>query len=239
MSRTLLALLGLALLSLTLSSDGQAQVAPKPPARANPLPQGAAATPAKPAPKAGPSVKITEQIRPAFSIDPIVNRLTARRGKVLSVEFGITNEGAATSLEIRPVALTQDENGAIFPNEKVPAPRDFELLTPGTVALGSEEKFVIKGRVRVPDTQSTFHTFGLLVRDAGQLKAQPNAEKPDGPRVGIRFVTQYLLRCDISVEGVRSENASKLHIDGGELVEVDGIPVSFVRADYRLEPKPN
>ncbi len=224
MTRTLLYLLWLALLSLTLPSDGHAQGTPKPPVRANPLPQGAAA-PAKPAPKAGPSVKISDQIRPAFSIDPIVNRLTARRGKVLSVEFGITNEGVATTLEIRTVALTQDENGTIFPNEKIPAPQEFELLTPGIVSLGAEEMFIIKGRVRVPDTQSTFHTFGLLVRDAGQVKAQPNPEKPDGPRVGIRFVTQYLLRCDISVEGVRSENAAKLQIDGGELVEVNGIPV--------------
>ncbi len=235
MTRTLISQLGLALLCLSLASEGHAQVGSKPPVGAKApipgaaaLPQGAKAPPAKPAPKNGQSIKITEAVRPAFIIDPIVNRIEARRGKVVDVEFGITGEGAASNLEIQPVALTQDENGTIFANTKVPAPKDLEILTPLTVQLPPNEKFVIKGRLRVPDTQSTFHTFGVLVRDAGQVKSQPNPEKADGPRIGIRFVTQYLLRCDVTVQGVRSENVAKLKIDSAELVEVDGIPVARV-----------
>lgn len=178
----------------------------------------------RPVPRAGQSIKVTEQVRPAFIIDPIVNRIEARRGKSLTMEWGITCEGAPATLEIRPIALTQDENGTIFPNEKVPAPKDLELLTPSSVELQPQERHVIQGRLRVPDTNSTFHTFGLLVRDTGQLKTKTDDAKPDGPRVGIKFITQYLLRCDITVQGVRAESASKLLIESGELIEIDGAP---------------
>jgi len=195
----------------------------------------AAPQPGVPAAKAGQSVRITEEVRPAFIIDPIVNRLEARRGKVVNVEFGITCQGAPSVVEIRTVALSQDENGTIFPNERVPAPTDLELITPKTVELKPEGKFVIKARLRVPDTQSTFHTFGILVRDSGQLRAKSNEDQPDGPRVGIRFVTQYLLRCDVSVQGVRAENAGKLLIDSGELIEVDGVPLVRVYVENPTE----
>ncbi len=235
MTRTLFFPLGLALLGLTLASEGHAQVGPKPLVGAKAplsgvaaLPQGTKAPPAKPAAQPGRTIKITDQVRPAFIIDPIVNRIEARRAKVVDVEFGITGDGTASNLEIQPVALSQDENGTIFANTKVPAPKDLEILTPLAVQLKPNEKFVIRGRLRVPDVQSTFHTFGVLVRDAGQLKSQPNPEKAEGPRVAIRFVTQYLLRCDVTVQGVRSENVAKLKIDSAELVEVDGVPVARV-----------
>ena len=228
MSRLFALTLSLLSLGLLTSRDVPAQ-GTKPPAGAPAQPAAAAKpAPAGPAKPGAASVKINEQVRPAFIIDPIVNRLEARRGKTLALEWGITCEGAPSTLEIRTVALTQDENGTIFPNENVPAPKDLELLTPGTVKLGAQEKFVIRGRLRVPDTLSTFHTYGIVVRDAGQLKAKVNPAQPDGPRVGIKFVTQYLLRCDVSVQGVRAESTGKLKIESGELVEVDGVPIARI-----------
>lgn len=203
----------------------ESAVAQAPAPAAKPLPQGV--NPGKK--PQDQSVTITQSVRPAFLIDPIVNRLKARRGQTLPVEFGITCEGTSiVSLELVPVALTQDVNGSIYPNTKVPAPPELEITTPLKINVTPGEKYIIRGRVKVPSTLSTFHTYGLLVRDAGQLKDQVNPEKADGPRIGIRFVTQYLLRCDVSVEGVRAETASKLKFDGAELVEVDGVPLAKV-----------
>lgn len=227
MSRTLLHSLGVPFLGMAIAAQCAAQSAPQTTLKTNPkaAPVAAQKSAVPPGPKGAQAVRITEEVRPAYVIDPIVNRIEARRGKSLNVEFGITCQGAPSIVEIRTVALTQDENGTIFPNEKVPAPKDLELMTPGTVELKPEEKVVIKARLRVPDTQSTFHTFGILVRDSGQLRAKTNEAQPDGPRVGIRFVTQYLLRCDVSVQGVRAENAGQLLVESGELVEVDGVPL--------------
>lgn len=212
MPRTLRILFAL-LSGCLLSSPILAQQAPPPKA------------PAAPAP-AGKTVKITEQVAPAFSIDPIVNRIEARRGKVLTVEWKITSEGDPVQLEIRPVALTQDENGGIFPNSKVPPPEELQLISPPTVSVGKQESFTITAKLRVPDDNSTFHTFGVLVRDAGQLKDKPNEAPQEGPRVRIKFITQYLLRADITVQGVRAESAAKLLVESAELVEVNGIPVA-------------
>gem|GEM_PF-952722 len=227
MSRTILHLLGVLFLGMAIATQCSAQSTPQTTLKTNlkAAPVAAPKPVAPPGAKRPQVVRITEEVRPAFSIDPIVNRIEARRGKTQNVEFGITCQGAPSILEIRTVALTQDENGTIFPNEKVPAPEYLEMMTPGTVELKPEETFVIKARLRVPDTQSTFHTFGILVRDSGQLRAKANEAQPDGPRVGIRFVTQYLLRCDVSVQGVRAENAGKLLVAAGELVEVDGVPL--------------
>lgn len=242
MSRPCLPSLGVVVLGLLVAIPCQAQgvTPPKPKANvaavdgANKTPRKNA-NPADPPARPGQAVRITEEVRPAFIIDPIVNRVEARRGKVVNMEFGITCQGSPSALEIRTVALTQDENGTIFPNDKVPAPTDLELITPKSVELKPEGKFVIKARLRVPETQSTFHSFGILVRDSGQLRAKPNDDKPDGPRVGIRFVTQYLLRCDVSVQGVRSDNARKLLVNSAELIEVDGVPQVHVFVENPTE----
>ncbi len=186
--------------------------------------------PPKPAKPAGPAtVKFQDQVRPGFIIQPIVNRLEARRGKVLLVEWAITCEGAPASIEIRPVALSQDENGSIFADDKLPPPADLTILTPLKVEMQPTEKFIVKGRLRVPDTDSNYHTFGLLVRDAGQLKIKTDANQPDGgARVGVNFITQYLIRADLTVPGVPEGLAAKLKIESMELVEQDGVP--FTRA---------
>ena len=226
MSRTLLHSLWILACCLTLAAWGYAQGTAKSDGNA-PLPQGATPKPAAPAPvlpRNARKITITEEVRPAFVIDPIVNKVETRPGRIVLAEFGITCDSRPSKLEIEPVALTQDENGTIFANTKAPAPEELEIITPLAVDLTPGEKFVIRTRIRVPPTQSTFHTFGILVRDAGQLTPKSNAPKSDGPRLGIRFVTQYLLRCDITVQGVKAESAAKLKVESAELVEVDGVP---------------
>ena len=45
--------------------------------------------------------------------------------------------------------------------------------------------------------------------------------KNEERRVGVRFITRYLLRCDISVDGARGGNIKAVKIDSCELFEVD------------------
>lgn len=215
----------LVLVTVLFGAHGARAQAPIPVAK--PLPQGV--NPAGKKANEGQSYTITQAVKPAFLIDPIVNRLKARRGQVIPIEFGITCEGdSVIHLELQPCALSQEVTGSIYPNLKIPAPPELEIITPLKISVPPGEKYLIRGRVRVPSTLSTFHSYGLLVRDAGQLKDQPNPAASEGPRIGIRFVTQYLLRCDVSVEGVRADTASKLKFDGAELVEVDGVPMAKV-----------
>ena len=98
------------------------------------------------------------------------------------------------------------------------------LVGPTTMSLKAEEPYVLKGTVRVPSTQSSFHSFGLLITDKGRKSGNAPVGQPTQPQFGVDFVTRYLLRCDINVEGVRPADAHKLVLEAGGLHEVDGRP---------------
>ena len=164
-----------------------------------------------------------EQIRPAFRAEPIVHRIDARRGEDIPIEFTLLSSGRPTRLLIKPIAITQREDGVIAVDESVPAPTAIRLEGPQVVSMESGDDHVIKGRVRVPLTQSTFHSFGVLVRDLGLEEDDPRRNSDDNQiRFGVRFVTQYLLRADITVLGVRAERIQDLEFETVELAEQDG-----------------
>lgn len=222
MHRTSCLILLFLALSLGDSAWGQTGAAPA----LQPLPGAAPPKPVTPAATPPGQKKITVEaaVRQAFRIDPMVNRIETRPGRIVPFEFGITGDDKPVRLEIQPVALTQDETGAIGPDLKVPAPVELEVQSPPTVDMKPGGQYLIKGRIRVPNTQSTFHTYGILVRDAGQLTNTPKDEASNSPRIGIRFVTQYLLRCDIKVLGTKTESAAKLKVEKAELVDINGAP---------------
>jgi hypothetical protein len=172
--------------------------------------------------------QVQAQVKPAFRISPMVHRFEAPRGKLLSFEFQVESLQRPTSLRIRPVALRQQENGVIMPLEDAPAPDVVRLLTPSAVELDPSEKFVIRGRIQVPRTKSAFHSYGVLVKDLGRPVSDRAYREPGKPRVGINFVTQYLLRCDISVIGTTNDEVRRLQITAGEIVDVAGRPQARV-----------
>lgn len=164
-----------------------------------------------------------EQIKPAFRAEPIVHRMEARRGQSIPFEFTLFSSGRPTRLLIKPIAITQRENGVISSDETVPAPAAIRIEGAELIDMGSGDDHVIKGRVRVPITQSTFHSFGILVRDLGLESDTPKPAAGGEVRFGIRYVTQYLLRCDIKVNGVRAEKIDELVVESINIEEDKGL----------------
>ncbi|MCA8997065.1 MAG: hypothetical protein KDA80_08765, partial [Planctomycetaceae bacterium] len=128
-----------------------------------------------------------------------------------------------TTLSIKPIAITQRENGVIASNEEVPPPTELTIEGPELVEFKSGEEHLIRGRIRVPIVNSTFHSYGILVKDLGQVQDVPRSQTGDDTRIAVRYVTQYLLRCDITIQGGRAEALSQLQVDSVELVEENGL----------------
>lgn len=87
---------------------------------------------------------------------------------------------------------------------------------------------LISGVAHVPRGDSNFHSFGLLVRDLGKAPNVPPQFDPDGNRktqAAIKFVTQYLLRVDMTVDGARGERANQLSIGEISIVPMNGRPL--------------
>ena len=164
-----------------------------------------------------------ENVRPDFHITPIVHDLEARRGQLLRFEYTVEAMGADVTLEVRPCALQQEENGVVLPDTLSPAPSNIQMETPAVLEVKASQRVMIKGRLRVPPTNTTFHSFGILVKNAGGKPLSDNAPvKPGERRLKVKFVTQYLLRCDIRVIGARGSALRDLEVKSAELRNQDG-----------------
>ncbi|MCA9053989.1 MAG: hypothetical protein KDA75_09140 [Planctomycetaceae bacterium] len=171
-----------------------------------------------------------EQVKPAFSVEPVVQRLEARRGQLLPFRFDLTSLARTTTIDIRPVQMTQDLTGAVHPDVDNPPPGELTLTSPSRLVLDEDTQTQIEGTIRVPTTNSPFHTFGILVTDYGRRidTTSPQPQAAEEPQMSIEFITRYLLRIDIDVQGVRPENAGKLILEAGELREEQGYPQSRI-----------
>ena len=167
------------------------------------------------------AVQVQQQVKPAFLIQPLVHRLQGRKGQLLKFEFLIEAHDRASRLEIRPVAMMQQENGVIMPDEKAPAPDLIRLTSAASVDLTAAQEHKIMAELRIPVTTAPFLSYGILVREIPF--DDQKAEGPDDKaRVGIRFVTQYLLRVDIDVIGVKGDSVNDLSFPDAALVSQDG-----------------
>ncbi len=85
----------------------------------------------------------------------------------------------------------------------------------------------IGGVVRVPQGDANFYSFGILVRDIGNAPPPPPKIDSNGKPItsaGIHFITQYVLRVDLEVEGARGDNAAELSIEDAKLTTSKGLP---------------
>ncbi len=85
----------------------------------------------------------------------------------------------------------------------------------------------IAGVVRVPQGEANFYSFGILVRDIGNAPPPPPKLDANGKPLtsaGIHFITQYVLRVDLEVEGARGDNGAELSIEDGKLTTSRGLP---------------
>lgn len=167
------------------------------------------------------AVQVQQQVKPAFLIQPLVHRLQGRKRQLLKFEFLIEAHDRTSRLEIRPVAMMQQENGVIMPDEKAPAPDLIRLTSAASVDLTAAEEHKIMAELRIPVTSAPFLSYGILVREI-PIDDQKAEGPDDEARVGIRFVTQYLLRVDIDVIGVKGDSVNDLDFPDATLVSQDG-----------------
>ena len=166
------------------------------------------------------SVTVQQPVKPAFLITPLVQRITARRGQLVNFEYEIESNLKATKLEISMVGMSQQENGVILPDPNAVPTGALRLLSPATLNLAKGQKSVIRCQLRVPSINSPFLTYGVLAREVPLDNAPAGNE--DQPAVGIRFVTQYLLRADVEVTGVRGDSVKQLEIQSAGLTPRNG-----------------
>ena len=167
------------------------------------------------------AIKIQQQVKPAFIIKPLVHRLTARRGQSLLFEFEIEANARPTRLEISPVAMSQQETGVIMPDPAAAPPDVIQMLTKPNVLLQVGESHTIKCQMRIPPGNAPFLSYGVLVKEL-PADDEPLNDDVTKPRVGIKFLTQYLLRTDIQVLGVRGDTVRQLQIQDGKLANRNG-----------------
>ncbi len=169
-------------------------------------------------------LELHPEVKPTFQVTPMTQHIEAARGKLVQFEFAIESIDRITTVNVQPVALRQDPNGTILPDTDSLPPDNVELLSAAQMVLADNDSKAIRGQVRVPSTKASFHSFGILVTDLGRIvdRAPINAGDQAARRVGIRFVTRYLLRVDITVTGARGEDVSQVVIESAELLEEGG-----------------
>ncbi|QDV68501.1 hypothetical protein Poly24_22100 [Rosistilla carotiformis] len=169
-------------------------------------------------------LKLRPDVKPAFHVTPMSHKFEATRGKRIPVKFDIESVERPTVLHVQTVSLRQESDGTILPDTESPAPDNLELLSPADIQLAENELSTIECRLRVPSNSGNFHSFGLLVTDLGRIVEQRPIAAGDNKtrRVGVRFVTRYLLRVDVTVTGARGEDAANIDIESVELIEDDG-----------------
>ena len=176
-----------------------------------------------------PAAAVPSQIkggfRPAYTVTPIVQQLEARRGQKISFQFEVVSLQDDVKAIVRPVALRQDKSGAIVAAAELPAPDAITLDGKDQVELKKGEPVIIRGTIRLPNNTSPLHSFGILIRDLPREVARSNR---NDSVFGLKFVTQYVLRCDVRIVNSRSDDLRKLSIDSAGFVDSNGLPTARV-----------
>ncbi len=173
------------------------------------------------------SVTVRESFEPTFHIEPLVQRVSGRRGSILPFEFQVEATNRDTEVDVALVTLRQELSGQVVHDEAREISGSIQLLNPGRSKLPRNMPLKIAGLVRVPQGDANFYSFGILVRDIGNAPPPPPKVDSNGKPItsaGIHFITQYVLRVDVEVEGARGDNASELSIEDAQLTTSKGLP---------------
>ena len=171
-----------------------------------------------------PNADVKSGFKVAYTATPIVQKITARRGERIPFKFEIESLRPDVVATVVPISLRQDLNGSILADFDTAAPEAIRLDN-SSLKLELGKPVSLTGEIRLPTTKSAFHTFGLLIRD--QPRAALEA-KQKSSKFGINFITQYILRVDVTIENGGFESIRKLEIESAEIVSVDGLPAARV-----------
>jgi len=172
-------------------------------------------------------ITVGAKAKPAFRIDPIVQRITARRGQTINFEFEMAAVSYETNIEVQAVGLKQEVTGTILPDTEADVSSAITLQSPAKLRLAENDTVMLRGTLKVPNLETPFQSFGILVTDKGQ-SLDTNQNKDPDTSVDVKFITRYLLRIDVFIPGVRSPLLNELSIDDAVLTEHQGLP--FVTA---------
>lgn len=172
-------------------------------------------------------VTLTQTVEPSFHIEPIVHRFEARRGAVIPFQFEIKSTGKAMNVSVLPVRLRQEQTGIILHDAEGDSPKEIRFTSPNQFRLAPGESQFIEGEVTVPLAKSNFLSFGVLVRDNGQVSADaPTDTDATQVRAGIKFVTQYVLRIDIETGVKDLSQMDHLVFEQARIFSERGMPVA-------------
>ncbi len=174
----------------------------------------------------GKELSVTEAFEPTFRIEPLSHNLKGRNGAIVPFEFTLESTNRNAEIEVLPIGLRQEISGMILHDSQAPQADLLKLTSPTLMTLTSNTPVKIQGLVQFPRGEAKFHSVGILVKDVGAAAKLPanNDPKKTKTQAAIRFITQYVLRIDLEVDGVRGENANVLAIEKLELVPFDGRP---------------
>ncbi len=211
-------IIGLVVFSIGSATFGQERKAPAPTSRTN-TPATKKAT--------GKEISVTESFAPTFSIEPLSHRIEGRSGEVIPFAFKLESNNRDAELEVTPIGLRQELNGQILFDEKATQADAINLLTPSKITLKQNIATSIQGVVKIPKGTARYHSLGIMVKDIGrgpELKPQLNPDGTPKTQAAIRFVTQYVLRLDLVVEGARGEEGSRVVIEEVKMTPFEGRP---------------
>lgn len=172
-------------------------------------------------------VTVTQTFEPAFRIEPLVHRLEGRRGDVIQFQFRVETKNKDADIEVGLVGLRQELSGQILHDESAVDESVVQLLNPGRYQIQRDQPHLIEGVVRIPSGDAQFYSYGVLVKDFGTKRDRSSTFDADGneqTQAGITFITQYVLRLDIEVNGARGQRAEDLAIEKGQLSVANGLP---------------
>lgn len=183
-------------------------------------------------------VSVTETFEPAFRIEPLLIKHKGKPNDVVDFKFTIESSNRGTSIEVIPIGLRQEITGQILHDEQAQQTEYVKLVTPKVMQIEPNSPATIEGVVRVPNSDAKFHSFGILVRDLGNAATNSNSvnnQQGQTTSAAINFVTQYVLRVDVELEGIRGESTSQLRISRAEMVPFEGRPMLQIQLDNPSE----
>ncbi len=174
-------------------------------------------------------VTVQETFKPTFRIEPLVQRFSGRRGEIIPFRFLVESSSRDTEVEIIPIALRQDIDGKVLHVEDPTNDTILQISTLGKQLIQRDVPFYLEGLIRVPGGNTSFYSLGIMVRELSQstLPAPPPNPRPSETRAGLKFITQYIVRIDLNVEGVPGEAATAIQLTDVKVQSVNGMPKLF------------
>lgn len=173
-------------------------------------------------------VTIDNTFEPSFTVEPLVQRIEGRQGDVLQFQFRVSTQKPTAKIEVSLVGLKQNISGQITHADGAYDSDSIQLINPGLHTIAKGNVFSIDGILRIPNSDTKFFSFGVLVKDLGEQRDRGSRFDENGKELtqaGINFVTQYVLRVDVEVRGARGENIRELQIEQGAVSTFRGLPL--------------